>query len=126
MIKILRTASFLLCTAVSAPAMAQDYAEGLEAYQAGDYKTALQEWRPLAEQGDAQAQYTIATMYFAGEGVIQDHVIAHMWFNISSANGKARSSEARGLIEQFMTREQIAGSQALARRCMASGYQDCG
>jgi hypothetical protein len=41
MIKILRTASFLLCTAVAVPAMAQDYDKGLAAYQAGDYDAAL-------------------------------------------------------------------------------------
>jgi TPR repeat protein len=198
MTKLLRTTAFLLCTAVATPAMAQNYAEGLEAYQAGDYETALQEWRPLAEQGNvgaqfnlgimyrngngviqdnaeaanwyrlaaeqgnADAQYNLGVMYkngrgvvqdYAaavdwyrkaaeqgharaqnnlgyiyenGNGVIQDYVIAHMWFNISSANGRARGSRDRGRIEQSMTHEQIAEAQALARRCMASNYQDCG
>ena len=32
------------------------FAEGLAAYEPGDFATALQEWRPLAEQGHAKAQ----------------------------------------------------------------------
>jgi len=161
MIKQLRTAAFLLCTAVAVPVMAQDFDKGWAAYGAGDYATALQEWRPLAVQGDAEAQFNLCIMYAAGRGVLQDYaeavrwcrmaaeqdnakaqsglgvmyatgrgvlqddVLAHMWFNIGGANGSAEGSENRGEIEQRMTREQIAEAQALARRCMASDYQDC-
>ena len=35
------------------------YKKGLIAYQSGDYATALREWTPLAEQGDARAQFQI-------------------------------------------------------------------
>ena len=56
-----------------ATAWAADFAKGLAAYQAGDFATALAEWRPLAEQGDAAAQYNLALMYDNGEGVIEDH-----------------------------------------------------
>ena len=30
-----------------------DYQKGLTAYQSGDYATALREWTPFAEQGNA-------------------------------------------------------------------------
>ena len=65
-------------------------------------------------------------MYANGDGVIQDAVIAHMWYNIGGANGSELGSDNRSVIEGRMTREQIAEAQALARRCMASNYQDCG
>lgn len=35
------------------------YEEGLKAYKNKDYAQALQEWRPLAEQGDARSQYSL-------------------------------------------------------------------
>jgi hypothetical protein len=35
-----------------------------------------------------------------------------VWFNISAANGQAKGSEGRDLIEGRMTREQIAEAQA--------------
>ena len=44
---------------LSAPVAAQDFQKGLAAYQAGDYATALQEWTPLAEAGNADAQYNL-------------------------------------------------------------------
>ena len=33
-----------------------DFQKGLTAAQSGDFATALREWKPLAEQGDAYAQ----------------------------------------------------------------------
>jgi TPR repeat protein len=126
MIRLIRAAAFLLCTAVATPAISQDFDKGFTAYQAGDYETALLEFRLLAAQGNARAQNTLGVMYDLGLGVIQDAVLAHSWYNISGANGVARGSENRSEIENRMTREQIAEAQALARRCVASDYQDCG
>jgi hypothetical protein len=40
--------------------------KGLDAYNRGDYATALREWRPLAEQGDASAQFNLVLMYALG------------------------------------------------------------
>jgi len=55
---VLRTLllSLALVFSASSAAWPQDFSKGLEAARAGDYATALQEWRPLAEQGDAYAQ----------------------------------------------------------------------
>ncbi len=50
-------AGFIL--GLTAPAWA-DYNAGVAAYKRGDYATALREWRPLAEQGNAGAQNNVA------------------------------------------------------------------
>ena len=42
--------------------------EGLEALRRGDYAAAAKELRPLAERGDAEAQYRIGRMYEFGAG----------------------------------------------------------
>ena len=47
---------------LSAPVAAQDFQKGFAAAQAGDFATALQEWTPLAEAGDADAQYNLGIM----------------------------------------------------------------
>jgi|GEM_PF-2226666 len=39
--------------------VAADFDKGLKAYKSGDYKAALAEWTPLAEQGDTSAQYNL-------------------------------------------------------------------
>ena len=43
-----------------------DFQAGLDAYNSGDYATALKEWRPLAETGDADAQNNLGVMYDSG------------------------------------------------------------
>ena len=44
------------------PAIAQDFDKGLAAAQRGDYAAALQEWRPLAERGNVDAQFNLDWM----------------------------------------------------------------
>ncbi len=39
------------------------FEDGKAAYDNGDYATALQLWRPLADQGDAAAQFSIGITY---------------------------------------------------------------
>jgi TPR repeat protein len=46
-----------------------DFHKGLTAHKSGDYATALREWEPLAEQGDADAQNNLGLMYAQGKGV---------------------------------------------------------
>ena len=64
-----------------------DYDRGFIAYEAGDYATALREWRPLAEQGDAQAQHNLASMYNKGEGVSADDTEAVKWYLLAAEQG---------------------------------------
>jgi TPR repeat protein len=104
---------------------AADIQKGLEAAQRGDFATALREWRPLAEQGDATAQYSLGRMYALGEGVIQDDVMAHMWANIAAANGDTNASIGRDVIAVRMNPSQLAEAQKLARECVARNYKGC-
>ena len=51
----------LIVVLVAAPAWA-DFQTGYFAYLKGDYATALKEFRPLAQQGDADAQFDLGYM----------------------------------------------------------------
>ena len=66
----------VLALALPVHVWAADYQAGFYAYDRGDYATALKEWRPLAEQGHAKAQYNLGIMYDDGEGVAQDYAEA--------------------------------------------------
>ena len=105
---------------------AQDFQKGLAAARAGDYATAIQEWTPLAEAGYANAQSNLGYMYENGQGVLQDDVTAHMWYNIGAANGNKLSGIKRDNVAEDMTRQAIEQAQAMARECMSSGYKKCG
>jgi len=105
----------LVVVLVAAPAWAGDLQAGVEAYNRGDYATALKEWRPLAEQGDALAQYNLGVMYFMGRGVPQDNVQAHMWLNLAAAQGHELARKFRDLLAEQMTPTQVADAHWLAR-----------
>ena len=63
----------------SLPAQA-DFAEGLAAYDGGDYAAALRTWRALAEAGHLEAQVALASLYMNGEGVPPDRAAALHWY----------------------------------------------
>ncbi len=59
-------------------------------------------------------------MYGTGQGVPQDYVQAHMWFNLAAAGspaGEVRDKAAmiRNTVAKLMTPAQIAEAQRLAR-----------
>jgi TPR repeat protein len=72
-------------------------------------------YRLAADQGYAHAQYNLGIMYAKGQGVPQDYVKAHMWFNLSAAQGEQDAAEHRDKVAQRMTPAQIAEAQKLAR-----------
>ncbi|MFP6690000.1 MAG: hypothetical protein VCD31_11910, partial [Alphaproteobacteria bacterium] len=64
----------LLCLALvlSAPGARADFDSGWQAYQKGDFSTALKEWAQLADVGDSRALFNLGTMYDEGKGVARD------------------------------------------------------
>ena len=80
-----------------------------------DEAEAVAWYRRAAEQGVADAQFSLGFAYANGEGVPQDYVTAHMWINLAAATGNENAREAREIVAASMTREQIAEAQARAR-----------
>ena len=74
---------------LSSPVAAQDYEKGSAAYNAGDYATALQEWTPLAEAGDADAQFRLGFSHHHGKGVPKDYADAVKWYRLAAVQGSA-------------------------------------
>ena len=90
-----------------------------------DYRTALKWYSLAAEQGHAEAQYSLGDMYLEGQGVIQDYVRAHMWFNISDANGAGAADRARERAARYLTTAGISKAQEMARECEDRNYKGC-
>ena len=115
----------LLTLLVGNPASSADFYKGLDAAESGDYATALREWTPLAEQGNARAQYNLGLMYDEGLGDPQDYVRAHMWWNIAASSGNKVASENRDIVAERMTPSQIETAQRLAQECEKKNYKGC-
>jgi TPR repeat protein len=60
-------------------------------------------------------------MYAHGLGVPQDYVEAHMWLNLSAAQGDREAKKYRDWLAEKMTPSQIAEAQRLAREWKPKG-----
>lgn len=57
---------------------------GLEAYNRKDFEDAYRIWLPLAEAGNAEAQFRVGFLFNLGEGVDQDFAESKYWYELSS------------------------------------------
>ena len=76
-------------------------------------------YRKAADQGDYKSQIIIGDMYIRGVGVIQDKVLAHMWFNIATLEGTRTAREKMDRIAKEMSPSQIEKAQDMAREWTA-------
>lgn len=91
----------LLIATLSVRALAAGMQAGVEAYNRGDYAAALREFRPMAEQGDADAQYYLGRMYDLGHGIPEDDGEAVKWLRRAVEHGhvSAQNHLGEGVLE---------------------------
>jgi TPR repeat protein len=111
----------MLAMLAPAPAAAQSNEGAVAAFERGDYEGAVANWRPLAEDGDPEAQINLAGMYFHGHGVERDLVAAHAWCDIAASllpEGEARllAIRLRGEVALRLSEDELARSAARAAR----------
>lgn len=87
----------VLLLGLSGPARAS-FEDGLAAFYSLDYEAALDLWTPLAEAGDARAQYQLAIMYYRGEGLPQDYETAAAWYRRAAEAGDVDAQLNLGLM----------------------------
>ena len=88
----------LLFLVMPSIALTQDFKKGLSAYKVGDYASAIEEWTPLADQGNAFAQYKLGFMYKSGKGVPLDYGIAVRWYHLAATQGNASAQSNLGFM----------------------------
>jgi len=72
--------------------------KGVAAYDSFDFATALREWTPLAEQGNALAQFRLGWMYVTGQGVLQDDKTGVKWYTFAAEQGNADAQYSLGVM----------------------------
>ncbi len=109
-----RAALWALVAAATACSSSDDgpgYAEGEAAYERGDFERAHRIWKPLADEGHADAQVRVGAMYFHGEGVDKDADLAVGYWTEAAAEGDLEAkiglgnayAEGRGASEDQAT-----------------------
>ena len=76
---------------------AASYQEGVDAYAKGNYAVALEKFKPLAEGGNALAQFNLGVMHRQGQGVAQDDKEAVAWWNKAAEQGHVEAQDNLGL-----------------------------
>jgi TPR repeat protein len=82
----------------AAPGAASPFADAAAAQRRGDYATALNLYRPLADQGNADAQNNLGILYTEGLGVPQDYTEAAIWFRKAADQGNALAQNNLGIL----------------------------
>ncbi len=120
------TLLMLAAVVAAVPAFA-DFQAGLDAYQKGDYVGAAKEWRPLAEQGDATAQFNLGLLYLDGHGVPQSPAEAANWFRRAAEQDYTQAQHNLGAMYgsgQGVKRDYVQAYKWL-NICAAKGNGGC-
>lgn len=79
------------------PAFA-DVKSGVEAWERGDYTTAVAAWRAAAVKGDADAQFNLAQAYKLGRGVDVDLSMAENLYRRAAEQGHVQAEDNYGIL----------------------------
>ena len=71
---------------------------GRQAAGRGDYAAALAAWQPLAEQGNADAQFNVGVLLDRGMGAPEDPAAAAAWYRRAADQGNAAAQVNLGLM----------------------------
>ena len=91
-------AAIVLVSAFAAPVAAGTFEDAVDAHARGDYAKALRLIRPLANDGNATAQFNLGVMYLTGRGVQQDYSAAALWFRKAAEQGYALAQSNLGTL----------------------------
>jgi hypothetical protein len=91
-----------------------------------DYAEAVKWYRLAADQGDADAQFSLGLMYNNGEGVLKNYAEAVKWFRLAADQGNVFAQYSLGLM--YANGEGVPENNVTAYAwwniAAASGYED--
>mgnify|MGYP000843567632 CR=1 FL=1 len=90
-LNVLLFAALIIFISVITEVYAGQNEEIIAAHKSGDYDKAFTLAKPLALQGDAQAQYALGVMYSSGQGVRQNDAEATKWYRKSAEQGFSKA-----------------------------------
>lgn len=125
---LLATSIFSVQSTAWADTPEQQFQQGLESANKGDYQTAIKLWKPLAEQGSTSAQFNLGIMYSKGYGVKQDDAKAAKWYRKAAEQGSATAQHAMGLFysgtySADVIKEDLSKAKEWFRKACDNGSQ---
>ena len=96
--RILATLAVVVALLFSSGSAWADFDDGRAIMLRADYAAAFREFRPLAEQGDAGAQFNLGLMYSRGLGVPENDAEAVKWYRKAAEQGHADAQTLIGMM----------------------------
>ncbi|WP_132386638.1 SPOR domain-containing protein [Novosphingobium sp. PhB165] len=93
-----RSGACCLIGVLAATTAHADVKSGVDAWSSGQYDIAVQQWRPLADKGDADAEFNLAQAYKMGRGVPLDLEQAETLYGKAAAQGHVQAADNYGLL----------------------------
>jgi uncharacterized protein len=90
--------ALILAVGFAGSVAAGPFEDGEAAFKRGDYATTMRLLRPLADQGNATAQYKLGVMYEEGHAVRQDYAAAASWYRKAADQGDAAAQNNLGVM----------------------------
>jgi TPR repeat protein len=75
-----------------------NYQKGMKHYKPNDVAAAVRESKPLADQGNADAQFNLGSLYYQGRGVPQDYGEGVRWMRKAAEQGHVFAQATLGSI----------------------------
>lgn len=110
----MRRMIFLICMLLWSGLAMAGFNEALTAYKNGDFKMAVNEFKELSMQGNAQSQYILGLMYRQGQGIQQDYIQAYEWLSLAALE-KSDAIKFRDSLKAKMNADQIKKAQYLVQ-----------
>ena len=104
--------TLLVAAALAGAASGQTVKQGIEAWHKGDYKAAVEAWRPLADSGDPDALFNLAQAYRFGRGVSANLATAKSLLERAARGGHVESQTTLGLL-LLQSGEQVEAHRLL-------------
>lgn len=108
---VLATTMALTPWTVTFAAQGGDFLHGQRLYSLGDYAGALTAWQPLAQEGDARAQYSMAVLYLKGRGVPLDKAKAKEWASRAAEQGYRPGQKLLQKLQQTPKKAKTSAKQ---------------
>jgi TPR repeat protein len=113
-----RALTLLVAAALAGVASAQTVKQGIEAWQKGDFKAAVEIWRPLADSGDPDALFNLAQAYRFGRGVPANLATAKSLLERAARGGHVESLTTLGLLHLRSGEQADALGLAAAKKTL--------
>lgn len=91
--------------------MNEELEKAIEAYDASNYPTTIDELISLAREGDAEAQTNLAMRYALGKNVTRDCSLAYIWASFAADQKNKDALELRSKVKIFLNYKKLIEAQ---------------